>query len=33
MELFFLVKWVHVLSSNVLFGFGAGTAWYLWNAT
>lgn len=32
MELFFLVKWVHVLSSTVLFGFGAGTAWYLWNA-
>jgi uncharacterized membrane protein len=23
---------VHVLSSTVLFGFGAGTAWYLWNA-
>ena len=32
MELYFLVKWVHVLSSTVLFGFGAGTAWYLWNA-
>jgi uncharacterized membrane protein len=32
MELFLLVKWVHVLSSTVLFGFGAGTAWYLWNA-
>lgn len=31
MELYFLVKWVHVLSSTVLFGFGAGTAWYLWN--
>ena len=32
MELFLLVKWVHVLSSTLLFGFGAGTAWYLWNA-
>lgn len=32
MELYLLVKWVHVLSSTVLFGFGAGTAWYLWNA-
>lgn len=32
MTLYFLVKWVHVLSSTVLFGFGAGTAWYLWNA-
>jgi uncharacterized membrane protein len=32
MDLYLLVKWVHVLSSTVLFGFGAGTAWYLWNA-
>lgn len=32
MELYLLVKWVHVLSSTVLFGFGAGTAWYLWSA-
>ncbi len=32
MEAYFLLKWVHVLSSTVLFGFGAGTAWYLWNA-
>jgi uncharacterized membrane protein len=23
---------VHVLSSTILFGFGAGTAWYFWNA-
>ena len=26
------VKWLHVLSSTALFGFGAGTAWYFWNA-
>lgn len=32
MESYFLLKWIHVLSSTVLFGFGAGTAWYLWNA-
>jgi uncharacterized membrane protein len=32
MDFYLLVKWVHVLSSTVLFGFGAGTAWYLWNA-
>ncbi|MCJ2185412.1 DUF2269 family protein [Novosphingobium beihaiensis] len=32
MELFFLIKWIHVLSSTILFGFGAGTAWYFWNA-
>ena len=29
---FLLVKWLHVLSSTMLFGFGAGTAWYFWNA-
>lgn len=29
---YLLVKWLHILSSTVLFGFGAGTAWYLWNA-
>lgn len=29
---YLLVKWVHVLSSTMLFGFGAGTAWYLWSA-
>lgn len=29
---YLLVKWVHILSSTVLFGFGAGTAWYLWTA-
>lgn len=32
MDFYFIVKWVHVLSSTILFGFGAGTAWYLWNA-
>lgn len=32
MDIYVLVKWVHVLSSTILFGFGAGTAWYLWNA-
>jgi len=32
MEVYLLLKWVHILSSTVLFGFGAGTAWYLWNA-
>ena len=26
------VKWVHVVSSTVLFGFGAGSAWYFWAA-
>lgn len=32
MDPYLLVKWAHVLSSTILFGFGAGTAWYLWNA-
>lgn len=32
MDPYLLVKWAHVLSSTVLFGFGAGTAWYFWNA-
>lgn len=32
MELYLLVKWLHIVSSTVLFGFGAGTAWYFWNA-
>ncbi|MEO9467536.1 DUF2269 domain-containing protein [Parasphingorhabdus sp.] len=26
------MKWVHILSSTILFGFGAGTAWYMLNA-
>lgn len=32
MEIYMFVKWLHIISSTVLFGFGAGTAWYLWNA-
>lgn len=32
MDVYLLVKWLHIVSSTVLFGFGAGTAWYLWNA-
>ena len=32
MEFYLLVKWVHIISSTVLFGFGAGTAWYFWSA-
>lgn len=32
MDPYLLVKWVHILSSTMLFGFGAGTAWYLLNA-
>ena len=30
--LYFALKWVHILSSTVLFGFGAGTAYYFWMA-
>jgi uncharacterized membrane protein len=29
---YFLLKWVHIVSSTVLFGFGAGTAYYFWLA-
>lgn len=32
MDTYLLVKWLHIVSSTVLFGFGAGTAWYLWNS-
>lgn len=32
MDVYAVVKTLHILSSTVLFGFGAGTAWYLWNA-
>ena len=32
MDPYLIVKWIHILSSTVLFGFGAGTAWYFWNA-
>jgi uncharacterized membrane protein len=31
-EPYFLIKWLHVLSSTILFGFGAGTAYYFWLA-
>lgn len=31
-DLYSLVKVVHILSSTILFGFGAGTAWYFWSA-
>ncbi len=26
------VKWVHIVSSTILFGFGAGSAYYFWAA-
>jgi uncharacterized membrane protein len=29
---YLVIKWLHVVSSTVLFGFGAGTAYYLWMA-
>lgn len=32
MDTYLIVKWVHIISSTILFGFGAGTAWYFWNA-
>ena len=32
MEAYFLVKWLHVLSSTLLFGTGLGTAFFLWMA-
>ncbi len=32
MDPYFLIKTLHIVSSTILFGFGAGTAWYLWNA-
>ena len=32
MDAYLLVKWLHIVSATVLFGFGAGTAWYFWNA-
>jgi uncharacterized membrane protein len=31
MDLYLFVKWLHIVSSTILFGFGAGTAWYFWN--
>lgn len=32
MDSYLLAKTLHIISSTVLFGFGAGTAWYFWNA-
>lgn len=32
MDPYLAVKWAHVVSSTILFGFGAGTAWYFWSA-
>lgn len=32
MDLYLLTKWIHIVSSTILFGFGAGTAWYFWRA-
>ncbi len=32
MDAYLLLKWEQIISSTVLFGFGAGTAWYFWNA-
>lgn len=29
---YLLLKWVHIVCSTVLFGFGAGTAYYFWTA-
>ena len=32
MDSYLIAKTLHVISSTILFGFGAGTAWYFWNA-
>lgn len=32
MDPYLLIKWLHIVSSTVLFGFGAGTAYYFWMA-
>jgi uncharacterized membrane protein len=32
MDAYALLKWLHILSSTVLFGFGGGTAYYFWSA-
>lgn len=32
MDPYLLLKWVHILSSTILFGFGAGTAYYFFTA-
>ncbi len=31
-DTFVWLKWVHIVSSTMLFGFGAGTAYYQWSA-
>jgi uncharacterized membrane protein len=31
-EAYFIAKWVHILSSTVLFGTGMGTAFFFWSA-
>ena len=31
-DAYLLVKLLHIVSSTILFGFGAGTAWYFWAA-
>jgi uncharacterized membrane protein len=32
MDPYLLLKWLHILSSTILFGFGGGTAYYFWSA-
>jgi uncharacterized membrane protein len=32
MDMYVVVKMVHIVSSTILFGFGLGTAWYFWAA-
>jgi uncharacterized membrane protein len=32
MDYLFVIKWLHILSSTVLFGTGLGTAFFLWSA-
>jgi uncharacterized membrane protein len=32
MDGYLIAKTLHIVSSTILFGFGAGTAWYFWNA-
>jgi uncharacterized membrane protein len=31
-EPYLILKWLHVVSATILFGFGAGTAYYFWTA-
>jgi uncharacterized membrane protein len=32
MDAYLVLKWLHILSSTILFGFGGGTAYYFWSA-